>query len=107
MSKEEWQERISQWHQEHGSMPREEAIMEYLKIAQDLEMYGVSYFEITNKKKTSLYLGVDALGKHGRKSCSELNTVFLGLPRAGFLPNKEQFTRITIIKMMAELARSS
>ena len=67
MSKDEWQERISQWHQEHGSMPREEAIMEYLKIAQDLEMYGVSYFEITNKKKTSLYLGVDALGKHGRK----------------------------------------
>ncbi|CAG5107147.1 Oidioi.mRNA.OKI2018_I69.chr1.g3173.t1.cds [Oikopleura dioica] len=62
MSKEDWQERISQWHQEHGSMPREEAIMEYLKIAQDLEMYGVSYFEITNKKKTSLYLGVDALG---------------------------------------------
>jgi len=62
MSKDEWQERISQWHQEHSSMPREEAIMEYLKIAQDLEMYGVSYFEITNKKKTSLYLGVDALG---------------------------------------------
>ena len=25
-------------------MPREEAIMEYLKISQDLEMYGVSYF---------------------------------------------------------------
>jgi hypothetical protein len=54
LNKEEWQERISQWHQEHGSMPREEAIMEYLKIAQDLEMCGVSYFEITNKKKTSL-----------------------------------------------------
>ena len=37
-------------------------------------MYGVSYFEITNKKKTSLYLGVDALGKHGRQKrtpCSE------------------------------------
>ena len=89
MSKEEWQERISQWHQEHGSMPREEAIMEYLKIAQDLEMYGVSYFEITNKKKTSLYLGVDALGKHGRKSCSELNTVFLGL---NIYEKKDQLT---------------
>ena len=25
---------------------RDEAEMEYLKIAQDLEMYGVSYFEI-------------------------------------------------------------
>lgn len=36
--------------------------MEYLKIAQDLEMYGVSYFEIRNKKGTELLLGVDALG---------------------------------------------
>ena len=25
-------------------------------------MYGVNYFQITNKKKTQLYLGVDALG---------------------------------------------
>lgn len=62
MNREEWEERISTWHKEHGSMPREEAIMEYLKISQDLEMYGVSYFEIMNKKKTELYLGVDALG---------------------------------------------
>ena len=31
-------------------MLREDAMMEYLKIAQDLEMYGVNYFEIKNKK---------------------------------------------------------
>ena len=37
-------------------------MMEYLKIAQDLEMYGVNYFEIKNKKGTVLWLGVDALG---------------------------------------------
>lgn len=37
-------------------------MMEYLKIAQDLEMYGVNYFEIKNKKGTELLLGVDALG---------------------------------------------
>ena len=37
-------------------------MMEYLKIAQDLEMYGVNYFEIKNKKGTELFLGVDALG---------------------------------------------
>ena len=43
-------------------MPREDAMMEYLKIAQDLEMYGVNYFEIKNKKGTDLWLGVDALG---------------------------------------------
>ena len=41
---------------------REEAMMEYLKIAQDLEMYGVNYFDIKNKKGTELWLGVDALG---------------------------------------------
>lgn len=41
---------------------REDAMMEYLKVAQDLEMYGVNYFEIKNKKGTQLWLGVDALG---------------------------------------------
>ena len=47
---------------EHRGMLREDAMMEYLKIAQDLEMYGVNYFEIKNKKGTELWLGVDALG---------------------------------------------
>ena len=37
-------------------------MIEYLKIAQDLEMYGVNYFDIKNKKGTELFLGVDALG---------------------------------------------
>ena len=41
---------------------RDDAMMEYLKIAQDLEMYGVNYFEIKNKRGTDLLLGVDALG---------------------------------------------
>ena len=39
-----------------------DAMMELLKIAQDMEMYGVNYFEIKNKKATELWLGVDALG---------------------------------------------
>jgi len=34
MSKEQWEERIQTWHAEHGSMPREDAMIEYLKIAQ-------------------------------------------------------------------------
>ncbi len=58
----EWHDRIIHWYQEHVGMLREEAMMEYLKIAQDLEMYGVNYFEIKNKKGTELFLGVDALG---------------------------------------------
>ena len=41
---------------------REDVMMEYLKIAQDLEMYGVNYFDIKNKRGTELFLGVDALG---------------------------------------------
>lgn len=61
-SEAEWHDRIIHWYQEHVGMLREEAMMEYLKIAQDLEMYGVNYFEIKNKKGTELFLGVDALG---------------------------------------------
>ena len=53
----EWNEKIINWYEEHVGMLREEAIMEYLKIAQDLEMYGVTYFEIKNKKGTDLWLG--------------------------------------------------
>lgn len=43
-------------------MNRDEAMIEYLKITQDLEMYGINFFEIKNKKNTELWLGVDALG---------------------------------------------
>ncbi|KAF3843585.1 hypothetical protein F7725_002434 [Dissostichus mawsoni] len=62
LTKEQWEDRIQSWHEEHRSLLREDAMMEYLKIAQDLEMYGVNYFEIKNKKGTELWLGVDALG---------------------------------------------
>ena len=36
--------------------------MEYLRIAQDLDMFGITYFKIKNKKSTTQYLGVGALG---------------------------------------------
>lgn len=62
LSKDQWEERIQVWHEEHCSMLKEDAMLEYLKIAQDLEMYGVNYFDIKNKKGTELWLGVDALG---------------------------------------------
>ncbi|XP_005946993.1 ezrin a [Haplochromis burtoni] len=62
LSREQWEERIQVWHQEHGAMLKEEAMIEYLKITQDLEMYGINYFDIKNKKGTDLLLGVDALG---------------------------------------------
>ncbi|XP_041827777.1 LOW QUALITY PROTEIN: ezrin-like [Melanotaenia boesemani] len=40
----------------------EGAMMEYLRIAQDLEMYGISYFEIKNTEGTELWLGVSMQG---------------------------------------------
>uniref|UniRef100_A0A673LHC0 Moesin-like n=1 Tax=Sinocyclocheilus rhinocerous TaxID=307959 RepID=A0A673LHC0_9TELE len=63
LNKEQWEERIQVWHEEHKGMLRyKDSMMEYLKIAQDLEMYGVNYFSIKNKKGSELWLGVDALG---------------------------------------------
>ncbi|XP_044219912.1 moesin-like isoform X3 [Thunnus albacares] len=62
LNKNQWEERIQVWHKEHKGMLREDAMVEYLKIAQDLEMYGVNYFSIKNKKGSELWLGVDALG---------------------------------------------
>lgn len=57
-----WAERIKIWYLDHRGMTRDEAEMEYLKIAQDLDMYGVNYFPIFNKKESELWLGVTALG---------------------------------------------
>lgn len=62
LTRHQWESRIMEWWKEHAGLAREDAMMEYLKIAQDLEMYGVNYFEIKNKKGTELWLGVDALG---------------------------------------------
>ncbi|XP_051903528.1 NF2, moesin-ezrin-radixin like (MERLIN) tumor suppressor b isoform X2 [Hippocampus zosterae] len=65
MTADMWEEKISAWYAEHHGIARDEAEMEYLKIAQDLEMYGVSYYDITqNKRDTDLLLGVDAQGLH-------------------------------------------
>lgn len=62
MTPEMWEDRIKIWYADHRGMSRDEAEMEYLKIAQDLDMYGVNYFPISNKKDTDLWLGVTALG---------------------------------------------
>jgi len=78
MTPEQWEERIRNWWIEHKSMLREDAMMEYLKIAQDLEMYGVNYFSIKNKKGTDLFLGVDALGLNVYEKDDQLT------PKIGF-----------------------
>lgn len=52
---------LSLWRK-HSGMAKEDAMLEYLKLAQNLEMYGITYFEIKNKKGTPLLLGVTSLG---------------------------------------------
>ncbi|CAH2211546.1 jg6623, partial [Pararge aegeria aegeria] len=43
-----WMAKLIRWprYADHKGMSRDEAEMEYLKIAQDLDMYGVNYFAI-------------------------------------------------------------
>ena len=36
-------------------MTQEEAMLEYLKIAQDLEMFGITYFPVYNAKGTEVF----------------------------------------------------
>ncbi|XP_077168919.1 merlin-like isoform X1 [Paroedura picta] len=65
MTPDMWEERIAAWYAGHRGIARYEAEMNYLKIAQDLEMYGVNYFPIAQKKNhTDFLLGVDAKGIH-------------------------------------------
>uniref|UniRef100_F6W8H7 FERM domain-containing protein n=1 Tax=Ornithorhynchus anatinus TaxID=9258 RepID=F6W8H7_ORNAN len=64
MTADMWEEKITAWYAEHRGTARDEAEMNYLKIAQDLDMYGVNYFPIQNKRQTDLLLGVDAKGVH-------------------------------------------
>jgi hypothetical protein len=78
MSTEEWERRIMVWWADHRGMNRDAAMLEYLKIAQDLDMYGVNYFEIKNKKGTELFLGVDALGLNIYEKADKLT------PKVGF-----------------------
>lgn len=78
LTKDQWEERIQNWYAEHKGTLREDAMMEYLKIGQDLEMYGVNYFEIKNKKGTDLLLGVDALGLNVYEQSDRLT------PKIGF-----------------------
>ncbi|XP_034728721.1 neurofibromin 2a (merlin) isoform X2 [Etheostoma cragini] len=46
MTAEMWEERITACYAEHRGKTRDEAEMEYLKIAQDLDMYGINCFLI-------------------------------------------------------------
>ena len=48
----------------HFIVSSQEAMIAYLKVSQNLEMFGISFFNIKNKKGTELKLGIDAMGLH-------------------------------------------
>lgn len=75
MSRELWEDSVLKMWQKHTGMLTEDAMTEYLKLAQNLEMFGVSYFEIFNKKGTQLLLGVSALGLNIYKLEDKLNPI--------------------------------
>ena len=62
ISKEEWEENIVNRGTEHKNLFRVDAMMNFLLIAQDLDMYGINYFDIENKIGMELCLGMHALG---------------------------------------------
>lgn len=58
----QWEDRIKNAWMGLKGTPSQTAISDYLNIAQDLEQYGITYFEVTNKKGTRLWLGIHNLG---------------------------------------------
>lgn len=68
-----WEESIITMWKKHKGLEEEDAMMEYLKLTQNLEMYGVTFFKIRNRKGTELLLGVTALGLDIYKPEDKLN----------------------------------
>lgn len=62
LTTEMWEEKIVSWYANHHGMSRFEAEMEYLKLAQDLEMFAISYFPIKNANQTHLWIGIHPTG---------------------------------------------
>lgn len=62
LTREQWEANIMAFHKDRVGLSREDSMLEYVKIAEELDMYGVTYFEIRNKKGTRLWLGVDSQG---------------------------------------------
>ncbi|KAI6201085.1 Moesin/ezrin/radixin-like protein 1 [Aphelenchoides besseyi] len=62
MSASMWEDRLRKWWYNNVGLSTEDAEMEYLRVAQDLDMYGIQYYPIYNQKDTNLLLGVSAQG---------------------------------------------
>ncbi|KAJ8961737.1 hypothetical protein NQ318_021337 [Aromia moschata] len=69
----DWHASITNMWIKHNGLDKEEAMLEYLKLVQNLEMYGVTYYRIKNRKGTDVLLGVTALGLNIYKEDDRLN----------------------------------
>ncbi|XP_003375953.1 moesin/ezrin/radixin protein [Trichinella spiralis] len=78
MTCEMWEDKIKTWWMNNKRMTKEEAELEYLRIAQDLDMYGMQYFPINNRKESNLWLGVGPLGLNVYEKNNKL------IPKASF-----------------------
>ncbi|KAM7539059.1 hypothetical protein Aperf_G00000054009 [Anoplocephala perfoliata] len=58
----EWEERISKWHLKLRDTSFMDAIVEYLDIAQDVELYGASVFEVEAQSQVRKWISLDAVG---------------------------------------------
>ncbi|GMR42524.1 hypothetical protein PMAYCL1PPCAC_12719, partial [Pristionchus mayeri] len=73
LSNDLWWERLRKWWSNNLGMASEEAEMEYLRVAQDLEMYGIQYYPIWNKRNTKMLLGISAMGVGVYEGNNKLN----------------------------------
>ena len=55
---------VSEAHKQHHGQNANEAMLEYLKIAQNLETHGVNYYRVVNEKRSDIILGIDSLCIH-------------------------------------------
>ena len=62
LSKREWEERISNWHLKLRNTPFLDAIVEYLDIAQDVELYGAPIYEVEALSQQRKWISLDAVG---------------------------------------------
>lgn len=61
-SKAEWKNLVTMLWKFHNGMSQQHAIIQYVKNAEDLGMFGISYFKIFNDRCTEYLLGIDAFG---------------------------------------------
>lgn len=62
LSLNEWEDRISKWHLKLRDASFMDAIVEYLDIAQDVELYGASVFEVEAQSHVRKWISLDAVG---------------------------------------------